>query len=124
MTDLKQQYVSVSRLLQVRSLNEREVAKILEKDTDQDGKLTVSELLKVIEDQQDDVRRSNVYRYLFYILASLSIALIAAVCGITYGIVDATRSISSDDGLLVSRSTNTVLSIGSATNASSVRITF
>lgn len=124
MTDSKAQSVSVNRLIQLRSLNEREVAKILEKDTDQDRRLSFSEILKVIEDQQDDVRRSIVYRYIFFILAFLSIILIGALCGITYGIVDATRSISSDNALLVSPSTNTVLSSGMAADITSVRVIF
>lgn len=124
MTDLTAQSVSVNRLIQLRSLNEREVAKILEKDTDQDRRLSFSEILKVIEDQQDDVRRSIVYRYIFFILAFLSIILIGALCGITYGIVDATRSISSNNALLVSPSTNTVLSSGMAADITSVRVIF
>jgi len=121
--DAEQKYigVSVNRLLKVKSLTEREVAQLKLQDEDGDGQVSFSEILKMIERNQDDVRRSSIYKYALFFLLSFSIILIGALCGITYGIVDATRQITSNNEVVVSPSDNSLLSSASVVREFQVR---
>lgn len=83
-------------------------------DTNQDGSLSVEELVEVMRSEQRAVGDRRLMRRILVALGVAVLVLVATLCGTVYAIVKLTQEVNDNDGVLVSASTGEVMSTGLA----------
>ena len=104
---------SVNRLVGVKSFSPSFVDRIKGADLDNDGNLSIEEVLKVIESEHAAAGSKKLYKRILLVVGIASLVLVAALCGITYGIVDLTKEVTTDSSNhITSSSTGDIASVG------------
>ncbi|KAI8108671.1 hypothetical protein M9435_005088 [Picochlorum sp. BPE23] len=83
-------------------------------DANQDGSLSVEELVEVMRSEQRAVGDRRLMRNFAAALFVAVLVLVATLCGTVYAIVKLTQEVNDNDGVLVSASTGEVMSTGLA----------
>ncbi|KAL4537085.1 hypothetical protein Ndes2437B_g06477 [Nannochloris sp. 'desiccata'] len=82
---------------------------------DNDGNLSIEEVLKVIESEHAARASKKMYKRVLLVVGIASLVLVGALCGITYGIVDLTKEVNTDSSNhITSSSTGDIASVGTA----------
>lgn len=107
--------VDVQQLLKsVSTISPKLAARIKEADLDNDGRLSMEELVEVMRSEQQAIGDRKLLRNILIALAIAVLVLIATLCGTVYAIVKLTQEVNDQDGLLVSSSSGDVMSTGVA----------
>ncbi|WPT15276.1 hypothetical protein PSENEW3_00003217 [Picochlorum sp. SENEW3] len=106
--------VDVELLLQNGAIPPKLADRIRAADANQDGRLSVLELVEVMRREQKAVEDRKLFRNIMLALLVAVLVLIATLCGTVYGIVKLTQEVNDQDGLLVSASTGEVMGTGLA----------
>lgn len=105
--------VNVQQLLDTISTSSSKLAaRIREADLDNDGSLSMEELVEVIRSEQQAIGDRKLLRYILIALAVAVLVLIATLCGTVYAVVKLTQEVNDQDGVLVSASSGAVMSTG------------
>ena len=107
--------IPVRALLASKSLTPALRARIAAADTDADGSLSVDEVLDVLRSEAALASERRVLRRVAAVLAAGLVLAIAAVGGLTYGVVAASKDTASSGGALVDKATGAPLATGAAT---------
>lgn len=107
--------VDVQQLLKsVSTISPKLAARIRKADLDNDGHLSMEELVEVMRSEQQAIGDRKLLRNILIALAIAVLVLIATLCGTVYAIVKLTQEVNDQDGLLVSSSSGDVMSTGLA----------
>ena len=104
--------VSVQELLRSQTISPKLAARIQEADINQDGSLSIDELLEVIRSEERAVSDRKLMRNFLIALLVAVLILIATLCGTVYAIVKLTQEVNDNNGVLVSASTGQPMSTG------------
>ena len=88
--------------------------RIRQADADQDGALSVDELVEVIRAEVRAVSDRKLFRNILISLFVTVLVLVATLCGTVYAIVDLSKEVKNDNGMLVSSSSGDVMATGTA----------
>lgn len=102
--------VSVQELLRSQTISPKLAARIQEADINQDGNLSIEELLEVIRSEERAVSDRKLMRNFLIALVVAVLILIATLCGTVYAIVKLTQEVNDNNGVLVSSSTGQPMS--------------
>ncbi|KAI8104521.1 hypothetical protein M9434_003076 [Picochlorum sp. BPE23] len=105
---------SLLRSCSAKGLSAKLTDRIREADVDQDGVLSVDELVEVMRREMQAVSDRKLFRNILLALFVAVLVLIATLCGTVYAIVDLSKEVKNDNGVLVSSSSGDVMSTGSA----------
>ncbi|KAI8104518.1 hypothetical protein M9434_003073 [Picochlorum sp. BPE23] len=105
---------SLLRSCSAKGLSAKLTDRIREADMDRDGALSVDELVEVMRREMQAVSDRKLFRNILLALFVAVLVLIATLCGTVYAIVDLSKEVKNDDGVLVSSSSGDVMSTGSA----------
>jgi len=83
-------------------------------DVNNDGSLSIDELLDVMRSEERAVADRKLMRNFLIALVVAVLVLVATLCGTVYAIVKLTQEVNDDDGVLVSSTTVTPMATGSA----------
>lgn len=84
-------------------------------DLDKDGRLSVSELVQLVQSEQRALADRRLFRNLLIAIVVAVLILVSALVGAVYGIVKLTDEVDDSNGLLVSAKTGSVMATGKAT---------
>lgn len=104
--------IAVSTLLADDSLTPALRDRIRNADKNNDGILSVAELLCILESERKAQSERKLFLRMLVALGVAVLILIAAVCGAVYGIVHLSQKVDDDNGVMVSASTGEVMSTG------------
>jgi hypothetical protein len=107
--------ITVRVLLASKSLSPTVRARITAADRDGDGVLSVDEVLAVLRSESALVLERRVLRRVAIVLAVGFVLAIAAIGGLTYGVVAASKDTESSGGALVDKASGAPLATGAAT---------
>jgi hypothetical protein len=83
-------------------------------DVNNDGSLSIDELLDVMRSEERAVADRKLMRNFLIALVVAVLVLVATLCGTVYAIVKLTQEVNDDEGVLVSSTTGTPMATGSA----------
>eukprot|EP00890_Picochlorum_soloecismus_P002930 jgi/Picsp_1/3638/NSC_06475-R1_---NA--- len=108
------------RSCSMKGLSPRVAERIRQADADQDGHLSVDELIEVIRTEMRAVSDRKLFRNLLISLFVAVLVLVATLCGTVYAIVELSKEVKNDNGVLVSSSSGDVMATGTAQRAMTV----
>ena len=108
------------RSCSMKGLSPKVAERIKQADADQDGCLSVDELIEVIRTEMRAVSDRKLFRNILISLFVTVLVLVATLCGTVYAIVDLSKEVKNDNGVLVSSSTGHVMATGTAQQALTV----
>ena len=108
------------RSCSMKGLSPKVAERIKQADADQDGCLSVDELIEVIRTEMRAVSDRKLFRNILISLFVTVLVLVATLCGTVYAIVDLSKEVKNDNGVLVSSSTGDVMATGTAQQALTV----
>jgi hypothetical protein len=109
--------VDVDALLRscsMKGLSPKVAERIRQADVDHDGALSVDELIEVIRTEMQAVSDRKLFRNILIALFVAVLVLVATLCGTVYAIVDLSKEVKNDNGVLVSSSSGDVMATGTA----------
>jgi hypothetical protein len=106
--------IAVRALLASKSLGPAVRARITAADADGDGSLSVDEVLAVMRSESALASERRVLRRVAAALAVGLVLAVAAVAGLTYGVVAASKDTASSGGALVDKASGAPLATGAA----------
>ena len=109
--------VDVEALLRscsMKGLSPKVAERIQQADADQDGALSVDELVEVIRAEVRAVSDRKLFRNILIALFVTVLVLVATLCGTVYAIVNLSKEVKNDNGVLVSSSSGDVMATGTA----------
>ena len=106
--------IAIRTLLTSKSLTPEVRARIAAADVDGDGSLSVEELVMVMQSEVALASERRVLRRVAVVLAVGLVLAIAAVAGLTYGVVAASKDTASSGGALVDKASGAPLATGAA----------
>lgn len=109
--------VDVEALLRscsIRGLQSNVAERIRQADVDQDGALSVDELVEVMRRELQAVSDRKLFRNILISMFVAVLVLVATLCGTVYAIVSLSKEVKNDNGLLVSSSSGDVMATGVA----------
>jgi hypothetical protein len=104
----------------MKGLSPKVAERIRQADANQDGALSVDELVEVIRTEMRAVSDRKLFRNILISLFVAVLVLVATLCGTVYAIVDLSKEVKNDNGLLVSSSSGDVMATGRAQQAMQV----
>ncbi|WPT15267.1 hypothetical protein PSENEW3_00003208 [Picochlorum sp. SENEW3] len=105
---------SLLRSCSANGLSAKLTDRIREADVDRDGVLSVDELVEVMRREMQAVSDRKLFRNILIALFVAVLVLIATLCGTVYAIVDLSKEVKNDNGVLVSSSSGDVMATGTA----------
>ena len=97
-----------------RNLPVNIIARLQEADKNNDGRLSASEIIQVITEEQQARSETRLLRKFIWALGLATLLVIASLCGTVYAIVALTKEVHDDDNRLVSSSTGDLMDTGLA----------
>jgi len=90
------------------------ITRLQEADKNNDGKLSASEIIQVITEEQQVRSEARLLRKFIWALSLATLLMIASLCGTVYAIVALTKEVHDDNNRLVSSSTGDLMDTGLA----------
>ena len=91
------------------------IQRIKDADIDKDGRLSVSELVQLVQSEQRALADRRLLRNFLIAIVLAVLILVAALVGAVFGIVKLTDEVDDSNGVLVSAKTGSVMATGKAT---------
>ena len=104
--------VNVQELLRSEAISPKLAARIQAADINNDGSLSIDELLEVMRSEERAVSDRKLMRNFLIALVVAVLILIATLCGTVYAIVKLTQEVNDSNGVLVSSTTGQPMSTG------------
>lgn len=106
--------MKISDLMKQDGISASLVKRIEKADVDQDGTLSVQEIVQLVQSEQQAHADRKLFRDFLIALVVGMLILIAALCGTVYAIVKLTQEVGDDNGVLVSTDSGEAISTGQA----------
>ena len=104
--------MKISDLVKQDGISASLIKRIEKADVDQDGTLSVQEIVQLVQCEQQAHADRKLFRNMLIALVVGILILIAALCGTVYAIVKLTQEVGDDNGVLVSTDSGEAISTG------------